>query len=115
MIEANTGTKPVAAQHAFDVATLERYLAGRLPGFRGPLGVEQFKGGQSNPTYKLVTPERVYVMRAKPGPVAKLVSTLKDEPAKLSTFRSELEGFLTHNLQDNAVQQHFLMTRAIKK
>ena len=49
------------------------------------------------------------------GPVAKLVSTLKDEPAKLSAFRGELEGFLTRNLQDNAVQQHFLMTRATKK
>ena len=73
MIEANTGTKPVSAQHAFDVATLERYLEGRLSGFRGPLAVEQFKGGQSNPTYKLVTPARVYVMRTKPGPVAKLL------------------------------------------
>jgi len=73
MIEANTGTKPVAAQHAFDVATLERYLEGRLDGFRGPLSVEQFKGGQSNPTYKLVTPGRVYVMRSKPGPVARLL------------------------------------------
>jgi aminoglycoside phosphotransferase (APT) family kinase protein len=35
--------------------------------------VEQFKGGQSNPTYKLVTPARAYVMRSKPGPVAKLL------------------------------------------
>ena len=26
MIEANTGTKPVAEQHAFDVGALERYL-----------------------------------------------------------------------------------------
>ncbi len=32
-----------------------------------------FKGGQSNPTYKLVTPTQSYVMRAKPGPVAKLL------------------------------------------
>ena len=70
MIEANTGTKPVAAQHAFDVATLERYLEGRLDGFHGPLSVEQFKGGQSNPTYKLITPDRAYVMRSKPGPAA---------------------------------------------
>jgi aminoglycoside phosphotransferase (APT) family kinase protein len=73
MIEANTGTKPVAEQHAFDVAGLQRYLEGRLAGFSGPLTVEQFKGGQSNPTYKLVTPERSYVMRSKPGPGAKLL------------------------------------------
>ncbi len=32
-----------------------------------------FKGGQSNPTYKLITPGRSYVMRSKPGPVAKLL------------------------------------------
>lgn len=49
------------------------------------------------------------------GPVAKLVSTLKDEPAKLTAFRSELEGFLGRHLENNAVDQHFLMTRATKK
>jgi aminoglycoside phosphotransferase (APT) family kinase protein len=44
-----------------------------MPGFAGPLEVEMFKGGQSNPTYKLNTPSKSYVMRAKPGPVAKLL------------------------------------------
>ena len=73
MIEANAGTKPVAEQHAFDIAALERFLLSRLDGFRGPLSVEQFKGGQSNPTYKLITPDRAYVMRSKPGPAAKLL------------------------------------------
>lgn len=67
------GTRPVAAQHTFDIPALERWLTGRLPGFAGPLSVEMFKGGQSNPTYKLITPQRAYVMRAKPGPVAKLL------------------------------------------
>ena len=67
------GTRPVAGQHAFDTAALEQWLAARVDGFRGPLSVEMFKGGQSNPTYKLVTPQRAYVMRAKPGPVAKLL------------------------------------------
>lgn len=68
-----TGTRPVSDQHAFDAAALERWLATRLEGFAGPLTVEMFKGGQSNPTYKLITPARAYVMRAKPGPVAKLL------------------------------------------
>jgi len=68
-----TGTKPMAASHAFDVAALERYLADQLPGFAGPLTVEQFKGGQSNPTYRLVTPTAHYVMRSKPGPLSKLL------------------------------------------
>jgi aminoglycoside phosphotransferase (APT) family kinase protein len=68
-----TGTKSVAASHAFENAALATYLQQHLPGFDGPLSVEQFKGGQSNPTYKLITPTRSYVMRSKPGPVAKLL------------------------------------------
>ena len=67
------GTKPVADRHAFDTAALTAWLERHLDGFAGPLTVEMFKGGQSNPTYKLVTPARSYVMRAKPGPVAKLL------------------------------------------
>ena len=72
-MEHNAGTKPVAAQHAVDAQALAAYLEAGLEGFRGPLSIEQFKGGQSNPTYKLVTPARSYVMRSKPGPVAKLL------------------------------------------
>jgi aminoglycoside phosphotransferase (APT) family kinase protein len=71
-MDAFTGTRPVAASHGFDTAALEGYLRGRLDGFDGPLRVEQFKGGQSNPTYLLVGASR-YVMRTKPAPVAKLL------------------------------------------
>ncbi|MES2053759.1 MAG: phosphotransferase, partial [Pseudomonadota bacterium] len=67
------GTREVSGQHAFDVNALSAYLEKNLPGFQGPLTVEMFKGGQSNPTYKLLTPACAYVMRAKPGPVAKLL------------------------------------------
>lgn len=68
-----TGTRPVSDQHAFDQSALSAWLQLHLPGFEGPMTVEMFKGGQSNPTYKLVTPQRAYVMRAKPGPVARLL------------------------------------------
>ena len=68
-----TGTRPMAASHAFDVAALERFLDGQLEGFAGPLSVTQFKGGQSNPTYLLETPTRRWVLRSKPGPAAKLL------------------------------------------
>jgi aminoglycoside phosphotransferase (APT) family kinase protein len=68
-----TGTRPVSEQHAVDTGALAAWLGANLPGFDGPLTVEMFKGGQSNPTYKLITPQRAYVMRAKPGPVAKLL------------------------------------------
>jgi len=64
---------PSQGSHAIDVTALERWLTAQLPGFTGPLKVEKFAGGQSNPTYKLITPGREYVMRAKPGPVAKLL------------------------------------------
>jgi aminoglycoside phosphotransferase (APT) family kinase protein len=72
-MDAYSGTKPVAGQHAFDLAALTAWLHERLPGFAGPIAVEQFKGGQSNPTFKLTTPQQAYVMRCKPGPVAKLL------------------------------------------
>jgi aminoglycoside phosphotransferase (APT) family kinase protein len=72
-MEAHTGTRPVSEQHAFDVQALAGWLASRLPGFEGPLAVEQFKGGQSNPTFKLATPGATWVMRAKPGPASRLL------------------------------------------
>jgi aminoglycoside phosphotransferase (APT) family kinase protein len=67
------GTRAVSDKHAFDVAALTAWLEKNIEGFRGPVTVEMFKGGQSNPTYKLLTPARNYVMRSKPGPVAKLL------------------------------------------
>nr|WP_316639006.1 phosphotransferase [uncultured Roseateles sp.] len=72
-MDAFTGTRAVSAQQQFDTEALAAWLKPRVPGFEGPLSVEQFKGGQSNPTYKLNTPGGSYVMRAKPGPVAKLL------------------------------------------
>ncbi len=75
MYEEFIGTQPVADRQKFDVAALETYLTAHIAGFRGPLIVEQFKGGQSNPTFKLLTPSRAYVMRAKPGPAAKLLQS----------------------------------------
>ena len=68
-----SGTRAVNAKHRIDEAALSHWLRQNMPGFAGPLQVEMFKGGQSNPTYKLITPSAQYVMRAKPGPVAKLL------------------------------------------
>ena len=61
-----SGTKEVASALAIDAARLQAYLESRLPDFRGPLAVWQFKGGQSNPTYLVETPARRYVLRRKP-------------------------------------------------
>ena len=64
--ELFTGTKPVTDQHKFDEAKLATWLEANVEGYEGPLEVRQFKGGQSNPTYQLVTPGKKYVMRRKP-------------------------------------------------
>jgi len=61
-----SGTKPVADALKFDEAALERWMQDHVDGFEGPLTVNQFKGGQSNPTYKLDTPKARYVLRRKP-------------------------------------------------
>jgi aminoglycoside phosphotransferase (APT) family kinase protein len=54
--EANTGTCDVADRLRFDESSLARWMGDHVAGFRGPLTVRQFKGGQSNPTYRLDSP-----------------------------------------------------------
>jgi aminoglycoside phosphotransferase (APT) family kinase protein len=67
MFEQFIGTKPVEERHRFDVASLEGYLRKSIENFKGPLKIEQFKGGQSNPTYRITAAnERRYVLRRKP-------------------------------------------------
>jgi aminoglycoside phosphotransferase (APT) family kinase protein len=61
-----TGTKPVEERHRVDEARLAEWMQANVEGYQGPLEVQQFKGGQSNPTYRLNTPGRSYVMRRKP-------------------------------------------------
>ena len=64
--QLNTGVKEVPEANRFDEAALTRWMAANVEGFAGPMEVRQFKGGQSNPTYQLVTPGRTYVLRRKP-------------------------------------------------
>lgn len=64
--QANTGTREISERLRFDEASLVAWMADHVPGFAGPLTVSQFKGGQSNPTYRLDTPGRSFVLRRKP-------------------------------------------------
>ncbi len=64
--DAAPGRGTTEPRHPFDAERLRRYLEASLPSFQGPLQVEQFEGGQSNPTYLLRTPSRSFVMRRKP-------------------------------------------------
>ena len=61
MFEQFIGTKPVDERHRIDQAALEDFLRFRIS------KVEQFKGGQSNPTYRLTAAGGgKYVLRRKP-------------------------------------------------
>jgi aminoglycoside phosphotransferase (APT) family kinase protein len=61
MFEEFIGTKPVEERHRIDVAALEKFLDFPIS------GVEQFKGGQSNPTYRITAAGgKTYVLRRKP-------------------------------------------------
>jgi aminoglycoside phosphotransferase (APT) family kinase protein len=62
-----TGVKPVEERHQLDEAALTAWLQANVEDFAGPLTINQFKGGQSNPTYQLVTPAKKYVLRKKPA------------------------------------------------
>src|SRR5258708_2559809 len=57
---------PVQERHRIDELRLHGWKRENVEGFQGPLVVLQFKGGQSNPTYRLDTPGRSYVMRRRP-------------------------------------------------
>jgi aminoglycoside phosphotransferase (APT) family kinase protein len=61
MFEQFIGTKPVEERHRIDVPALERFLDLRIA------ALEQFKGGQSNPTYRISAADgRRFVLRRKP-------------------------------------------------
>lgn len=85
--DSNVGTTPVRAGMAFDEAALARWMHEHVKGFEGPLVVEQFRGGQSNPTYKLVTPTDSYVLRRKPpGPLLKGAHAIEREARVLTAL-----------------------------
>jgi aminoglycoside phosphotransferase (APT) family kinase protein len=56
----------VRAAHRFDEAALAEYLKPQLDGFCEPLGILQFEGGQSNPTFLLDCGDHQFVLRKKP-------------------------------------------------
>ena len=64
--DENTGTMEVLERHQFDTAKLKDYMNEHVEGFEGDIKAEEFKGGQSNPTYKIITPNQAYVLRRKP-------------------------------------------------
>src|SRR4029077_11324449 len=63
-----SGTMPVSDRQRLDEASLGRWLHGHLPRFAGRARIEQFRGGQSNPTFLLTAEDGAqYVLRKKPA------------------------------------------------
>ena len=60
------GTMPVTEKHRFATERLVAWMSEHVEGFRGPLELEQFRGGQSNPTFRLTAGGKRYVLRRKP-------------------------------------------------
>lgn len=56
----------MVATGELDATRLQPYLEARLDGFRGPLSIEKFSGGQSNPTFRIEAASGTYVLRRQP-------------------------------------------------
>ena len=66
MSEQFSGTKEVSEKLAFNLEDLNIYLEKKDINIGNILNYEQFKGGQSNPTYLLTSENNKYVLRRKP-------------------------------------------------
>jgi aminoglycoside phosphotransferase (APT) family kinase protein len=62
--DINHGTGAIRTE--VDEAALSAWLSANIANYAGPLSIDQFNGGQSNPTYRLTTPHKRYVLRRKP-------------------------------------------------
>jgi aminoglycoside phosphotransferase (APT) family kinase protein len=80
---ANSGTTAIREGYGFNVGALDAWMRDHVTDYAGPLSVEQFKGGQSNPTYKLITPSRTYVLRRKPPGILLKGAHAVDREAKI--------------------------------
>ena len=85
--DSNAGTTPVRPGFELNEPALTVWMRDHVADFAGPLRIEQFRGGQSNPTYKLITPGRSYVLRRKPsGPILKGAHAIEREAQVLAAL-----------------------------
>lgn len=85
LVEDNSGTGAVRPGYELDLGALDAWMRANVADYGGPLRIEQFRGGQSNPTYKLITPGKAYVLRKQPpGPLLKGAHALDREAQVLA-------------------------------
>ena len=78
--------------HRIDVSRLSGWMAENVEGFQGPLTVLQFKGGQSNPTYRLDTPGRSYDAAPAVGKLPPSAHAVDRESASSQPQQAGLSG-----------------------
>jgi len=85
----NIGTIAVQERHKIDINVLYEYMLEHVNGFQGKITIEEFAGGQSNPTYKISSPDRNYVLRRKPpGKLLKSAHAVDREYKILTALQS---------------------------
>lgn len=66
MSDSATDLTAIRAGHEFDQSALLKFMEANVEGFKGPLKIMQFDGGQSNPTFKLEAASGFYILRKQP-------------------------------------------------
>ncbi len=61
-----SGTQPIREGFELNLKALQAYMEKNVNGFSGTIKLDQFKGGQSNPTYRIIAGGKRYVLRRKP-------------------------------------------------
>jgi len=91
---------------------LARWMEAHVEGYAGPLTVEQFKGGQSKPDLKLVTPKRSYVLPVAAGAILKGAHAVRARGAGALRARADrLSGRARYGLctDDNVIGSWFFV------
>lgn len=87
----STDVIPIRENQRFDEASLAQWMSANVDGHEGPIRVQQFRGGQSNPTYLVSTPTKSYVLRRQPtGPLLKGAHAV-DREAYVQTMLGETQ------------------------
>ena len=87
----STDVIPIREHQRFDETSLAQWMSANVDGHEGPIRVQQFRGGQSNPTYLVSTPSKSYVLRRQPtGPLLKGAHAV-DREAFVQTMLGETQ------------------------
>ena len=79
----------MAEKTPFDLEKLTRYLECQVEGFKGPIILDKFPGGQSNPTFKVLAQSGTYVLRSQPsGKLLKSAHAVDREYQVLDALKS---------------------------